>query len=124
MVFLDTHIVAWLYDNKMKFLSKKAIETLEKEELFISPLVILELEYLYEIKKIKVRAHTIIEFLVKNIALKIDNTNLLDIINMAIKETWTRDPFDRLIVAQAKYNDAQIISKDEKIRQNYPKSIF
>jgi PIN domain nuclease of toxin-antitoxin system len=33
--------------------------------------------------------------------------------------TWTRDVFDRLIVANAMVNGNILLSKDHKIRENY-----
>jgi PIN domain nuclease of toxin-antitoxin system len=39
-------------------------------------------------------------------------------------QKWVRDPFDRLIVAQASANDAPLITKDEKIRRHYKRAIW
>jgi PIN domain nuclease of toxin-antitoxin system len=41
------------------------------------------------------------------------------IVSQAIKLTWTRDPFDRLIVANAALNDNILISKDQNILENF-----
>lgn len=37
---------------------------------------------------------------------------------------FTRDAFDRLIVAHAKLNNNYLISKDTHIRQNYPNALW
>jgi PIN domain nuclease of toxin-antitoxin system len=37
---------------------------------------------------------------------------------------WTRDPFDRLIVAQALLHDAPLITKDEHIRRHYAGALW
>ena len=42
----------------------------------------------------------------------------------SVKETWTPDPFDRLIVAQARLLDASLITKDELIHKHYKKAIW
>ncbi len=34
--------------------------------------------------------------------------------------SWTRDPFDRLIVGHAAVDDELLLSKDRKILENYP----
>ncbi|MCK4765175.1 MAG: hypothetical protein KAW12_23450 [Candidatus Aminicenantes bacterium] len=47
MCFLDTHIVVWLYQGDFSLLSKEAKQTIEKDDIFISPLVSLELQYLF-----------------------------------------------------------------------------
>jgi PIN domain nuclease of toxin-antitoxin system len=45
--------------------------------------------------------------------------------NAALEEKWTRDPFDRLIVANAKANGfAWLISADEEIARNYPRTVW
>jgi PIN domain nuclease of toxin-antitoxin system len=41
-----------------------------------------------------------------------------------VHQKWVRDPFDRLIVAQASANDAPLITKDEKIRRHYKRAIW
>lgn len=52
MIYLDTHVVLWLYLRKGEGLSSKARYLIEFEpEIFISPMVLLELDYLYEIER-------------------------------------------------------------------------
>jgi PIN domain nuclease of toxin-antitoxin system len=46
------------------------------------------------------------------------------IVEHALKEKWVRDPFDRLIVAHAKANDAPLVTKDERIRLNYRHALW
>ena len=47
------------------------------------------------------------------------------IASAALDEKWTRDPFDRLIVANAKANGfAWLISADEAIRKHYPRTVW
>ena len=48
MIYLDTHVVVWLFSGQHAIFSPLAITTLEKEDLLISPVVSLELEYLLE----------------------------------------------------------------------------
>jgi len=37
---------------------------------------------------------------------------------------WTRDPFDRLIVAHAIKANCNLLTKDEKIRKNYAHAVW
>jgi PIN domain nuclease of toxin-antitoxin system len=47
------------------------------------------------------------------------------IITTAAGEKWTRDPFDRMIVAHAKANGfAALVSADELIRKHYPRAVW
>jgi PIN domain nuclease of toxin-antitoxin system len=40
-------------------------------------------------------------------------------------EAWSRDPFDRIIVALAKVNGlAWLISADEEIAEHYPQTVW
>ncbi len=43
----------------------------------------------------------------------------------ALSEQWTRDPFDRFIVAHAKAKGfTQLIPADRKIWDNYPRAVW
>src|SRR5579862_641557 len=101
VIYLDTHVVLWLYEGLLDRLPDFAKQQLEENDLFISPIVQLELEYLFEIKRIKRDSKTIVNDLIDRIALQTCQAPLLKIIQIAIKLNWTRDPFDRLIVANA-----------------------
>jgi len=37
---------------------------------------------------------------------------------------WTRDPFDRLIVATAALNQAPLITRDRRIQEHYARSVW
>ncbi|WP_230458629.1 PIN domain-containing protein [Microcystis aeruginosa] len=52
MIYLDTHIVVWLYAGLTAKLSDCAKHLINENELYISPIVRLELQYLYEIGRI------------------------------------------------------------------------
>lgn len=38
--------------------------------------------------------------------------------------SWSRDPFDRLIVAQAIAGKGKLITKDQRIHKNFPGAIW
>jgi PIN domain nuclease of toxin-antitoxin system len=46
------------------------------------------------------------------------------VVDQAIAESWTRDPFDRLIVANAKAAAAPLVTRDERIRDNYSRALW
>lgn len=123
MIYLDTHVVVWLYAGKIDNLSEDAKILIDKNGLFISPIVRLELQYLYEIQRITVEANDIILNLSDLIGLQICNKNFDTIINGAFKLSWTRDPFDRIIVANASINQNILVTKDRNILKNYQKAI-
>jgi len=53
------------------------------------------------------------------IGLNICQRNFNSIITQALTINWTRDPFDRLIVAYALINHDILITKDNNILGNY-----
>lgn len=61
----------------------------------------------------------IISSLSNQIRLKICKKNFNDIISVALTITWTRDPFDRIITANALINNNVLLSKDQNILNNY-----
>ena len=56
LIFLDTHVVVWLYAGDPELFSPEVRQDLEESELLISPIVSLELQYLREIDRISVGA--------------------------------------------------------------------
>ena len=122
--FLDTHIVVWLYEKRLDLLSEKAKKYIEENDLFISPIVEMEIEYLFEIGKIKDNSETIVSHLEKFIDLRVDEGDFREIVKISINEKWTRDPFDRIIVAHAKLKDLTLISKDATINKNYFRAMY
>jgi PIN domain nuclease of toxin-antitoxin system len=38
--------------------------------------------------------------------------------------SWTRDPFDRLVVSQAALADSILITRDRLILEHYPKAVW
>lgn len=123
-VFIDTHIAIWLYIGSADRLSAKGRNVLESGDILISPVCLMEIEYLYEIGKIKKQSFDIINHLKDAIDLNIDDVPLSELINYAIRENWTRDPFDRMIVAHAKKRNSYLISADRTIRKHYKKTLI
>lgn len=115
IIFLDTHAVVWLYSGKTELFSSVALEKLRKCELYISPIVKLELSYLFEIGKIKVNPVKVLIALNKEIGLKVSDDSFIEIVEETVKLSWTLDPFDRIITAQAILHNRQLITKDKTI---------
>lgn len=85
----------------------------------------LELEYLNELGKTKFRAGDLLKKVEYETKLRLCDLPLSTIASAALDEKWTRDPFDRLIVANAKANGfAWLISADEQMRKHYPRTVW
>ena len=119
MIFLDTHVVIWLYAHLFDKLSPLSEKLINDNDLYCSPMVKLELKYLYEIDRITELPNPIIDGLESEIGLRIRNMELDQLIEQSLEIDWTRDPFDRLIVAQAKLEEAFLLTKDDFILQNF-----
>ena len=48
----------------------------------------------------------------------------IDMVQSSFAESWTRDPFDRLIVAHAKAAGGKLITRNRQIRQHFPGSVW
>ena len=125
MTYLDTCVVVWLFGGETDKLSKPAAEGIrEAQEILVSPAVVLELQLLHEIKRARTASAKVIERLSAEIGLAICGLPFATVVEHALDQAWTRDPFDRLIVAHARANDAPLITKDERIRRYYRRSIW
>ncbi len=93
-------------------------DLLESEEAFVSPIVELELTYLYEVGRVTEPADAPLSGLRKTIGLQTADVSLAALVEAAAKLDWTRDPFDRMIAAQAIVADAPLITADRTILAN------
>jgi PIN domain nuclease of toxin-antitoxin system len=124
MIYLDTHIVVWLHAGRLDMFSDKAELLLENEDLFISPIVQLELQYLREIERIRTDSALILETLRYSVGLDLCPLPFASVIVESLRQTWTRDPFDRLIVAQSIAGNAQLLTKDRMIHQHFSEAVW
>jgi len=123
--YLDTQVAIWLAEANTKRLSHKALAYIEKAEIRISPMVVLEFEYLHELQRTIWSPQQIVYKLSTELQAAVCDYPFPIIVEIAVGETWTRDPFDRLIVAHAKANGrASLISKDDLIAAHYPNTIW
>jgi PIN domain nuclease of toxin-antitoxin system len=87
--------------------------------LRVSPIVALEIQYLFETGRITIPADTILEDLDLRIGLRMDRLNFTRVVRQSLLEKWTRDPFDRLIVSQARIRQVPLLTRDRTIRKYY-----
>jgi PIN domain nuclease of toxin-antitoxin system len=124
MIYLDTHVVAWLYAGLVERLDRAVMDLINTEALSISPMVILELDYLNETGKTSDPGAAVYQDLQNRIGLEICDKPFARIIFAANSQKWTRDPFDRIIVAQAALDTSLLITKDRLIRNHYPRAFW
>ena len=125
ILYLDTQVMVWLCQKQLGRLTRKSTAAIEESDLLISPVVLLELEYLYEIKKIVQPPQALLSQLESQIGLRLCDHSFSSVVQTALFESWTRDPFDRLIVAHAKANGhAPLVTSDSDIRRHYGRSVW
>ena len=122
--YLDTHVVLWLYAGETQRLSKRAADTVNRESLAISPLVLLEMQYLREIGRITVAPNIVTTDLGRRLGLAVEDRPSAALVEQCMDLSWTRDVFDRLIVAQAALDNAWLITRDRLILKHYPKAVW
>ncbi len=124
MTHLDTHVVAWLYAGELSHFPPGVRRRLEREELRVSPIVVLELDYLHEIGRTAEDASVVLDELARTMGLAQDEGSFAAVVAAARTLTWTRDPFDRLIVGHAATAGATLLTKDRTIRRHYRQAVW
>ncbi len=118
VIRLDTHVVVWLFTGETELLSADAIDALEHHQLVVSPMVQLELSYLHEIGRLRIGGADMIADLRHRIGLQRSDLAFDSLVRTAATLTWTRDPFDRLIVADALVAGGALVTKDRTIHDH------
>ena len=124
IVYTDTHIITRMAAGQLNDLSQKAIDLINNGCLFYSPMVGLELHYLYERNRLPCTPDEILSHLFKETFLQVSDVSFAQIALKAREINWTRDPFDCLITAEAMLvPNAYLITK-EWPRNNFPFGLF
>jgi PIN domain nuclease of toxin-antitoxin system len=123
--YLDTNVAIFLHSGNVTQLTQRATEQIESADLLVSAMVMLELEMLYEKGTIKYAASQILSDLNQQIGLSVCQFPMAVVMNAALRVKWTREPGDRIIVANAiANNDAPLVTSDRKIHERYPNAIW
>ncbi|MBS1486502.1 MAG: type II toxin-antitoxin system VapC family toxin [Bacteroidetes bacterium] len=112
-VSLDTHVALWWYQNP-KLLSKEALAIMENDEntIYLSTVVVWEIMIKKMNSKIKVPDTIFDDFKVDFIELPIMNTHVSEIGKLKMIH---RDPFDRMLLAQARVEKLTLMTRDKDI---------
>ena len=124
MIHLDTHVVAWLYQGRLDLIPSPVQALLDKSDLAMSPVVTLELQYLFEIARVSEPGQVVVSHLSRKIGLRIDATPFADVVDRAMGLDWTRDPLNRLIVAQADAAGARLVTRDQQLLAHSPVAVW
>jgi PIN domain nuclease of toxin-antitoxin system len=114
-LLLDTHTFIW-WDGNPNKLSKVALDLLSdsKNQLFLSLVSVWEMQIKIQLGKLQVRADLgilVAEQLSEN-NLELLNVDLSHILTLSQLENHHKDPFDRLLIAQAHLEKMILVSCD------------
>lgn len=120
MIHLDTHVAAWLYAGQTQRIPGPVLTRIEAERLAISPMVELELQYLFEVGRVTVPGFQVLDELSRQISLFVERETFGSAAKEALSQSWTRDPFDRLIVGHALASGSPLATADRTILDHCP----
>ena len=124
VAYLDTHALVWLYVGVVERFAAASQRVIETHDLLVSPMALLEVQYLCEKGVVTVTPDTLFAELAQTIGLAVCTIPFAMVTRSAFALSWTSDPFDRLIVAQAMVYGRPLVSKDRLIAQYYPHTIW
>jgi len=120
-MLLDTNALIWLASEHPR---SKGLLTAEAS-LYISPISLLELTFLKECGRIHFMNNITRDHIIDDARWMLDDPSLAELIEQAHDVDWTRDPFDRLLVAHAKLRGWTFATSDKKIIEHSdPSNIF
>lgn len=109
MILLDTNALLWLQarHKRSRPLSRWS------GHLYISPANLLEVQFLLEAQRVRLRSGARIDDLIDDHRWTLDDPPAVGWFNVAREVSWTRDPFDRLLTAHARYRGWKLATGDE-----------
>ena len=125
IAYIDTHVAVWLAEGLTRKLSAPARQAIDRYSLLLSPMVVVEMEYQHELQRCRLNAVHATAKLLAELGVTICEYPFAKVAYAALHEKWTRDAFDRVIVAHARANaSAPLITADEHIREHYAQSVW
>lgn len=123
-IHLDTHVAIWMYESRPGRISRSAARLLARCQPVISPFVRLELHQIREAGRIRYDPEAVLSVLTREAGAELSQASLAIVVEHATTFAWTRDPFDRLIVANAMADGCGLITADERIRALFPGAVW
>ena len=108
VILLDTNAIIWLLASHARAAPLKA----RGARLYASPASVLELQFLSESGRLRVRGGVSVAALVHDERWVLDDPSSAAWFDKATAVGWTRDPFDRLLVAHARLRKWRLATGD------------
>lgn len=120
MIHLDTHVLLWVVSGNDARFPPGIRRLLETAPLSISPMVELEITYLFEIGRVSEPAADVLARCRPVLDLATSTASFTSIVGAASALSWTRDPFDRLIAGNALVDGCELLTADMTMRTHLP----
>jgi PIN domain nuclease of toxin-antitoxin system len=118
VILLDTNAIIWIETGSSR---TRGLATSGKR-LYISPASLLELQFLYESGRIRLLGRTVTEVAQRGPWL-LDDPPAASWFEEAVGVAWTRDPFDRLLVAHAQLRGWRFATADVTLLDRLPENM-
>ena len=116
MILLDTNAILFLLTKHRRAAALAKFEG----QLRVSPLSLIELQMLVEVGRLRWTQSDPRVAFGDDPRWKLDDPHLGAIAQHSMDLSWTRDPFDRLLVAHAKHRRFRFATSDTRILENLP----
>ena len=110
MILLDTNALIWIDQNHRR--TRKLVAGTER--LAVSPASLLELRFLIETRRLGLRRGSV-DAIAHDDRWIVDAPPAVEWFEAAGEESWTHDPFDRLIVAHARRRRWRLATADRAL---------
>jgi PIN domain nuclease of toxin-antitoxin system len=114
MILLDTHAAIWVHDRHARAANLMRLGV----QLYVSPVTLLELQVLTESGRMRLRRSSTPRQLMSDERWAEDDPPSADLFDAALDVGWTRDVFDRLLVAHARLRRWRLATADASILEH------
>ena len=124
VAFLDTHAFIALGEGRADRFGRDSRRLLSSADLAVSPAVLLEMHFLREIGRLVVDPGAFYDDVSRECDIREVADPMGDVVRRATALAWTRDPFDRMIVATAILHGSKLITKDGAIHDHFDDAVW
>jgi PIN domain nuclease of toxin-antitoxin system len=114
VILLDTNALIWVDRGH----PRGAALTKRGARLYVSPANLLELQFLIEAGRLRMRGEATIADLAADDRWVLDDPPSAAWFEKAMAIGWTRDPFDRLLVAHARLRNWRLATSDATVMEH------
>jgi PIN domain nuclease of toxin-antitoxin system len=110
LILLDTNALVWLEHGH-----RRALPLRGRRRLYVSPATLLEIQFLVELGRARLREDSTVADLVDDERWLLDDPPAAAWFERALSLGFTRDPFDRLLVAHAALRGWRLATGDRDL---------